>query len=235
MPLIVLLVMPLVMAPLFNRTFQATLVLTGHPHASGSDFAVPAQSVQFAFFLAPFTGFALFRDHAWRTWARIRASGASALEIALGKAVPMVMIGVVQTVLLFGVGVVFLQLHLHNAVAVTLVAFVYTCTAVMLGTALAALLASMQQLNAVGFLGATLLGAVGGALVPLSTLPGWVRRFAPITPQYWAMRAYRAVIVEARPASAVGLSLLVLAGFTVVFGAITMRWLRRDGVKRAWS
>src|SRR3954468_2858941 len=144
MPLIVLLAMPLIMAPLFNRTFQATLVLTGHPHASGSDFAVPAQSVQFAFFLAPFTGFMFFRDHAWRTWPRVRASGASPIEIAIGKAAPMVVLGVVQTLLLFGPGAGLLHLHLHDARVVGLVAVTYTITAVMLGAALAAVLASMQ-------------------------------------------------------------------------------------------
>src|SRR4051812_10372382 len=56
-PLVVLLVMPLIMAPLFRTTFRAALVVSGHPGASGADFAVPAQAVQFAFFLAPFTGF----------------------------------------------------------------------------------------------------------------------------------------------------------------------------------
>src|SRR4051794_33389832 len=160
MPLMVLLAMPLLMAPLFDHTFRATLVLAGHPHASGSDFAVPAQSVQFAFFLAAFTGFTFFRDHAWRTWPRLRASGASPLEIALGKAAPMVALGIVQALLHATLGVALLDLHIRNAGALAAVALVYTCSAVMLGTALAAMLTSMQQLNAVGFLGATLLGAV---------------------------------------------------------------------------
>ena len=39
-----------------------------------------------------------------------------------------------------------------------------------------------EQLNAIGFPGATVLGAIGGALVPLSTLPAWTHRVAPARP-----------------------------------------------------
>jgi ABC-2 type transport system permease protein len=237
LPLIVLLAMPLLMAPLFDATFRATLVLAGHPHASGSDFGVPAQSVQFAFFLAPFTGFLFFREHAWRTWTRLRATGASPFEIAIGKAAPMIGLGVVQTLVLFGVGVALLDLHvsLHDAPALALVAFVYVCTSVMIGTALAATLSTIQQLNAVGFLGATLLGAIGGALVPISTLPQWMGRVAPATPQYWAMRAYRGVILDGRAGGSVALPVVVLAAFTVAAIAVSVHWLRRDVPKRGWT
>jgi ABC-2 type transport system permease protein len=235
LPLIVLLAMPLIMAPLYDHTFRATLVLGGHPHASGADFAVPAAAVQFAFFLAPFTGFMFFRDHGWRVWPRVRASGASPIEIALGKAAPMVVLGAVQMIVLFAVGVGLLDLHLRESGAIAIVALVYTCSAVMLGAALAALLSTVQQLNAIGFLGATVLGAIGGALVPLSTLPGWVRRIAPLTPQYWAMRAYRGVILDGAGARSVLLPLAVLGCFTVVFAVVAARGLRRDTPKRGWS
>ncbi len=235
MPLIVLLVMPLVMVPLLDHTFRATLISSGHPHASGSDFAVPGEAVQFGFFLAPYTGFMFFRDHVWRTWARVRASGASPIEIALGKAAPMVALGALQAAVLFGVGAALLHLHVHHVVAIAGVALVATCSAVMLGTALAAVLATMQQLNAVGFLGATVLGAVGGAFVPLATLPRWVQVLAPATPQYWAMRAYRSLIIDGRPAVSVLLPVAVLACFTLASTAVAVRGLRRDAVKRGWT
>src|SRR5262249_17763807 len=137
-PLAVLLVMPLIMAPLYDHTFRATLQLSGHPHASGSDFAVPAAAVQFAFFLAPYTGFMFFRDHGWRTWPRLRATGASPIEIAIGKAAPMFALGILQMALLFTAGVALLHFHVRDTGALALVAIVYTASAVMLGTALAA-------------------------------------------------------------------------------------------------
>jgi len=236
MPLVVLLVMPLVMAPLFGATFRAALVLSGHPHASGADFAIPAQMVEFGFFLAPFTGFLFFRDHGWKTWSRLRASPATSADIIVGKALPMVALGMLQIAILFAFGAMTLHLHLHGeALPVVAVSFVYVCCAVAVGVALTAMLRTTQQLNALGFLGATLLGAIGGALVPLSTLPGWTRRIAPAAPQYWAMRATRDVILDSKPASSVVVPIIVLAVFTAVFVLIALRRMRFDEPKIGWA
>src|SRR5262245_21223832 len=147
-PLAVLLVMPLVMAPLFDRTYRAVLVLSNHPHASGADFAVPAQLVQFAFFLAPYTGFLFFREHGWRTWSRLRASPATTADIVAGKAVPMVDVGGLQIVILSAFGALVLDLHLRaGALALIPVGLVYVCCAVAASIALAAVLRTNQQLN----------------------------------------------------------------------------------------
>jgi ABC-2 type transport system permease protein len=231
-PLVVLVVMPLLMAPLFATTFRGALLLGGHPHASGADFAIPAQTAEFAFFLAPYTGFSFFRDHGWKTWARLRASRATAVEIVIGKALPMVALGLVQVVVLLAFGVTVLHLHLRGqAPALVLVSTTYIAAAVAFGVALTAVLRTSQQLNAFGFLGATLLGALGGALVPLSTLPAWTRRFAPATPQYWTMRAAHDVVLDGRGASSVVAPVLVLGGFVAVFGVIALARLRVDDAK----
>jgi ABC-2 type transport system permease protein len=236
MPLVVLLVMPLVMAPLFGTTFRAALVASGHTRASGADFAIPAQIVEFGFFLAPFTGFLFFREHGWKTWSRLRASPASVADIVAGKAAPMVALGLFQVVILSAFGSVALHLHLHGkGLLLAPVALVYVCCSVAVGMALTAVLRTSQQLNAIGFLGATLLGALGGALVPISTLPVWTRVLSPATPQYWAMRSARDVILNDRPASAVALPILALLAFTAFFVVIALRRLRVDETKVGWA
>jgi ABC-2 type transport system permease protein len=233
-PVIVLLVMPLVMAPLFGSAFRAALVLSGHPRASGADFAIPAQIVEFGFFLVPYTGFLFFREHGWKTWSRLRATPASSAEIMVGKAAPMVALGLLQITILSIFGSVVLNLHLHGeALAFAPVALVYVACSVAVGIALTAVLSTVQQLNAIGFLGATLLGAVGGALVPITTLPAWARAIGPATPQYWAMRSARDIILNHKPAGAVVLPVLVLAAFTSAFVLIASRRLRFDDTKIA--
>jgi ABC-2 type transport system permease protein len=97
------------------------------------------------------------------------------------------------------------------------------------------MLRTSQQLNAIGFLGATLMGALGGALVPISALPAWTRAIAPATPQYWAMRSARDVILNTRPASAVALPAFVLMMFTAGFVLIAIRRLRMDDAKVGWT
>jgi ABC-2 type transport system permease protein len=211
-------------------------MVSGHARASGADFAIPAQIVEFGFFLAPFTGFLFFRDHGWKTWSRLRASPASSADIVAGKAAPMVALGLLQVIILSTVGSQILHLHLHGeALALLPVAFTYVCCSVAVGVALTAVLRTSQQLNAIGFLGATLMGALGGALVPIATLPVWTRAIAPVTPQYWAMRSARDVILNHQPASAVTLPVLILAMFTAGFVVIAVRRLRMDHAKIGWT
>jgi ABC-2 type transport system permease protein len=227
--------MPVIMAALYRTTFRATLVLSGHPHASGSDFAVPAMIVQFGFFLVPFTGFLFFREHLWKTWPRLRASGATPAEIVAGKALPMAGLGLLQIAVLIAVGVTLLGLHPGPALApFVVVASVYVITAVVIGIAVTAVVRTSQQLNAVGFLGATVLGAIGGALVPLSTLPAWTRHLAPATPQYWAMRAGRDLLVDHRSWRVTVLPIAILLAIAVAAAVIAVRRMQFDDRDVGW-
>lgn len=236
MPLVVLLVMPVIMAALYRTTFRAALVVNGHPHASGADFAVPAMLVQFGFFLVPFTGFLFFREHMWKTWPRLRASGARPAEIVAGKALPMIAIGLLQIGVLVAAGLVLLGLHATRALApLTVIAVVYVGTAVIVGVALTALVRTSQQLNAIGFLGATVLGAVGGALVPLSALPAWTHRLAPATPQYWAMRASRDLLLDHESWRVILLPVAILTLFALVAVVVAVRRLTFDDRNVGWS
>jgi ABC-2 type transport system permease protein len=236
MPLVVLLVLPLLMVPIYRSTFRAALLFGGYRHASGSDYAVPAMIVQFGFFLVPFTGFLFFREYIWKTWSRVRATRATPLEIVIGKAAPMVALGIVQVAVLIAFGVLVLDLHLHGEIlALGGVTIVFVCCAVAIGVALTALVRTSQQLNAFGFLGATVLGAIGGALVPLSTLPHWVRHLSPVTPQYWAMRATDDLVLHGTAAGAILLPIIVLAAFMFVSIAIAVRRLRFDDRNVGWN
>ena len=98
-----------------------------------------------------------------------------------------------------------------------------------------ALVRTNQQLNAIGFLGATVLGAIGGALVPIATLPAWTRHLAPATPQYWAMRAGRDLLLDREAVGVVVLPLAVLAVFAIAATVIAVTRLRLDDRDVGWS
>jgi len=235
-PLVILIAMPLLIVPILRATCRAVLVVSGHPHASGSDFAVPGQAVSFIFFLAPTIAFTFFREHGWRTWARLRASCGNSAEILLGKALPMLAVGALQLALLFGVGVAVLDLHVPgSAVGVALLCLALLLCVVALGLALTAVFRTMQQLNAFGYLGATFFGMLGGAFVPLAMLPSWARAVAPATPQYWAMRGLRSLILDGKGTSAVGLPVAVLCGYALLFVIIALWRLRFDDAKVGWA
>jgi ABC-2 type transport system permease protein len=235
-PLMILIIMPLIVVPIFRSTFKAALVLSGRTDANGAEFAVPGQAVQFLFFLAPTVGFVFFREHGWNTWERLRTSAASAADIVVGKALPMCGVGALQLLVMFGVGVFLLDLRVDGSVAgvVAISAALLVCV-VTLGIAITAVARTLQQVSALGYLGATVFGAVGGALVPFATLPAWVRSIAPVTPQYWAMRGYNAMILDGAGFGAAVRPGLMLLGYAAVFVAIALARFRFDDAKVAWA
>ncbi len=235
-PLVILIAMPLLIMPILRSTFRATLVLSDHAGASGAELAVPGQAVQFLFFLPTYIGFSFFREHAWNTWPRLRASTATSAEIMCAKALPMLALGALQLGVVFGAGVLLLDLHIgHALLGIALVSVATVLCAVGLGIALTAVLRTFQQLNAVGFLGATLFAAIGGAFVPLAALPTWVHTISPVTPHYWAMRGYRALLLDGKGVGAVVLPVLVLLAYAVGCAIVAITRFRFEDAKTGWA
>jgi ABC-2 type transport system permease protein len=235
-PAVVLVAMPIVLMVLLTPALSLALAAEGHLGASGAEQSVPGMICVFSFFGVALVGFALFREHGWRTWVRLRAAGLSSASAVAGLlAVPAGLLAV-QHVVLLATGVVFLDLEVTSSwwalipISLTFIALVLT-----MGLAAAAVLGTIQQLNAVTNLGAMVLGGLGGGFVPVSTLPGWLQPLAPISPAYWAMRAYRAVLLEGQPRGAVLTSVAVMAAVAVAFAGIAIARLRLDRPKRTWG
>jgi ABC-2 type transport system permease protein len=145
-------------------------------------------------------------------------------------------LGAVQLSLLFVVGVTVLDLHVGGKVpGVAVMSIALLACVVALGLAMTAVFKTAQQLNSIGFLSATVLGALGGALVPLATLPQWAQTIAPITPQYWAMRGFRALILDRAGVGAVALPALMLTSYALVFAAVAVWRFRFDDDKVGFS
>ena len=229
--LISLTLMPLVMMAFFKPL--ARLALTPqNPTANGSEYTVPAMTTMFAFFLVGFVGFAFFAEHQWNTWERLRASQASNAEILVGKIIPALALCLVQQLVLFGAGFALFGLRVRGSLlGVALVSVALAVCLVSVGVLLAAVLKTQQQLNAISNLGSMVLAGVSGALVPLSILPGWARTVAPIAPQYWAMRGFRATILDGQGLGAVALPVGVLLGLAVVAAVLALRKFRFDEPK----
>jgi ABC-2 type transport system permease protein len=236
LPIMVLIVFPVITIAFLKPALKPALVQNGYPHANGAEQVVPGQAAMSAFFLVTLITFSFFAEHAWATWDRLRASPATSLEIVVGKTVPRVVIGVVQFAVILGAGVVVFGLHIRGAAAalIPLVVAFAVCL-VLLGVAVTALCRTAQQASSFGYLGMVLFGAIGGAFVPFSVLPGWARAIAPVTPTYWAMRGLRSVILDGRGMSGVAAPSLVLLGMAALFTVVALRRLRFDETKVGWG
>ncbi|MBJ7329836.1 MAG: ABC transporter permease [Solirubrobacteraceae bacterium] len=235
-PAAVLVGMPVILMTLLSSALAATLAAEGYPGAPGSAQTVPGMACVFASFAVGIVGFGIFREHGWRTWSRLRAAGMGGRDLIVGKlAVPAGLLAA-QHVVLFGFGVLFLDFAVSGSwLAIVLIAVAFGVMILLAGLAAVALLATVQQVNAVTNLGAMVAGGLGGGFVPVDALPEWVQPIAPISPVYWAMEGYNDAILEGGGVSDVLGPVGVLLGFAVVFGGLALWRLRLDVPKRTWG
>jgi len=229
---IFVIVMPLIMVALMKELFATALRAEGFGDANGSEFAVPAMAVGFAAFGVGYSGFTFFRDHGWGTWDRLRASPASSVDIMVGKVLPTVGVTFVQLALLFLLGGPLFGLRVSGSwLALTLLVLVVALSLSAFGMLVTAVARTMNQLNAVGSVGGMAMAMLGGAWVPVATMPGWAQAIAPALPTYWAMKGFRGVILEGRGVPGVIVPVLVMAGFGLLYTVVAAARFRFEDTK----
>lgn len=223
------LIMPLVLISVLHPLYRAALAGTGEE--AGTRQIVAGMLVMFSLLALSIVGSALLTERAWRTWDRLRATQAASWELLVGKAVPSVAVLVAQQVLVLGLGAVLFGLSVANLGLLAVVVTVWVFTLLCLGMLLGALARSHSELAVFYDLGGLLLTTLGGALIPLSMMPGWARVLAPLSPGYWAMDSYGAALTGDIPVLL--RNLLVLIALGVAAGALaTWRITRGWGRSR---
>ena len=235
-PLVLLIGMPIVLMALLSQSLGHVLLFEGYDDTPGSMHTAPGMACLFGFFSIAIVGFAIFREHGWRTWPRLRAAGVGGPALLLGKLVVPAGLLVAQHAVLFGFGLAFLGFKVNGAwPAVVLIALAFATMVLSAGLAAAAALGTVQQLNAVTNLGTMLLAGLGGALVPVMELPKWVQPLSPLSPVNWAMEGYRGVILDGKGLGEIQLPLAAMFGLSVVLVAFALWRLRLDAPKRTWG
>ncbi len=209
MPVVIVLVLrPLYTSALGNRTL-------------GTGQAVIGMLVMFSLLGMSVVGNAVLTERTWHTLDRLRASPASPAELLLGKAVPVLLLVLVQQVVVLGLGVGVLGVPVPDAGLLAVAVLAWATTLLCAGAAVATLVRSHAELAAVVDIGGLLCTVLAGALVPLSAMPGWARHAAPASPGFWAMRALRGALAgdRATALSSAGVLALVAAATATVAGA----------------
>ena len=234
-PIVITTLMPIVMMAFLQGTGRAVLRGAGFATASGAEAVVPGMAVLFAFFGVGFIGTGFFSEHGWATWDRLRASSASSLEIVLGKIIPSAALMLAQLVVMFLAGAVLFGLQVNGSLAgVAVMMLVSIAVLVAISMLFTAVLKTANQMMAVVNLAAMVLAGIGGALAPVDALPDWARALAPLSPAYWMLTGFRAVVLEPG-----GLATVVVpAAATLAFAggaAAIAAWRFRVTDEKVWD
>lgn len=209
--LISYLVTPMVFMVMFQPLYRQAL-------GAGSVEAVTGQLVMFSVFAMAIVGNAIFVEREWRTWDRLRASRSARAELLIGKAIPVFAVLFFQQAVLVVYGWLVIGMPFPRSFGLLVLAMsVWGFTLMALGSALATLVRSRGDLIVACDVGAIVVSAIGGTMLPVSLMPGWAQAVAPFSPGYWGLAMLRSSIAgdlvgTVRPA-------LVCLGIGVVAGA----------------
>ena len=221
------LIMPLVLIGVLHPLYVAALKESGED--AGTTQIVSGMLVMFSMFALSIVGSAILTERSWRTWDRLRTTPSASWELLVGKAIPALGVLVLQQVVVLSFGASLFGLSLENIGPLTIAVATWVLTLLCVGMMLGALARSHSELAVFYDIGGIILTTLGGALVPLSLMPGWAQALAPLSPGYWAMDSYRSALAGDMASllrnSAVLLTLAVVAG-AIASWRITRGWGR---------
>ncbi|MBX6376989.1 MAG: ABC transporter permease [Clostridia bacterium] len=226
------------------RAVAAALV-TGKPLAELPVTLEPPRAAadprRYPFLLAVFGVYAMFalstlmnqaaglqRERELGTFSRMLALGVSYGEILAGRALALVLVGVIQAAVLLGVtgalGAPWLAAGFPALALSVLATLVAAC-----GWALAvgAITRTPAQVTNLSALVATAAGMLGGAFWPLDVAPAAVQQVGHLSPVYWAMESVREAFVYGGPAAGQVEALAVLLLMGALGAAVGVTGLRR--------
>ncbi|OIV38129.1 hypothetical protein BIV57_07365 [Mangrovactinospora gilvigrisea] len=210
-PQISRLVMPLVLLAVLQPLYR-TVGTTAE--------AATGMMVMFAMLAVSVIGSGILVERLWRTWTRLHATPARPAEILLAKALPAYALLLLQQALVVAFAVAVFGMPLRHPVLLAAAIAVWCAVLLCVGALLGSLVRSPAALSSVQDIVGLLCTAVGGALVPLTVLPHWVRAAAPASPGYWAVGMLRSALAgspgatgrDAAVLGALGVVAAVLAG-----------------------
>lgn len=231
-PAVIMTVLPLILIAFMIPGSKAQLVLMGHPDATGAELAVPGFAVLFAFLSVEQVVTLFFREYAWGTWDRLRASPASTADIVTGKVVVRFVVQVAQLAVVFGAGALLFGYRPNGSLlAVAVVAVVFTVMLIAFGVMLVALFRTMDQAMVVSNLGGMVMAGLGGALAPVSSFPEWARHLSHFSPAYWVLDALQRLTLDHAALGDVVPALVVMAAVAAGFALVGALCFRGDTVK----
>ncbi len=181
---------------------------------------IPGYTVMFVFFLIATMTSSINAERINGTFRRLLSAPVSRFELLGGKVLTTLVIGLIQVLILFLVGVLAFGLRLGNDP----LAFILLTLALVSAVAAIGLAASTTRLSG-GMLAPWLIIAalLGGGMFPLDLMPPFLRVLSRFVPHSWALTGYQNLMVRGQGIQEVLPQIAVLAAFAVVFFLIALR------------
>jgi len=194
-----------------------------NPTMRSSLFLVPAiLGLILCLFTIIFTAMAITKEKEQGTFETLIAAPVSPDEILLGKSIPFVIMGLVNTPVTLCAAVFILGVPLRGPLAVFfLSAAVFVCTTVAIGILISTVCRTQQQSMMAGFLFLFPAQLLSGLPFPVENMPAYLKILAYINPQYYYNELLRNIMLKGGEPRLVLTNLFILALMAVVLMRIS--------------
>ena len=199
-----------------------------HVIPAGFNHSIPAITVMFIIFtILMYGGIILLEERRHGQLERTFLSPATYATILGGKWTSRVIIGMIQTILLFTVGKVLFKIYFGPSIpSILLVALFFCGTIAGMSILFGSVIKKVEILIILNILVANTMAALGGCWWPLELVPRGIRNLSFIFPTGWAMDAFHKLIFFGEGFSAVLPHIGVLLLFTLVFLTLAIKFFK---------
>lgn len=191
--------------------------LVGAGGAQGAAYYGPAMAMFFLFFSTAFAARSILAEKTEGTLKRVRASGASALSVIVGKGIPTIIMALSSVTIILSVMAFVFGARWGTPTATALL--VASASIAIFGTTALIQTAAKtdQQAQSYASIVGILFALIGGSFIPSSQLPGFLQTLGPITPNGRALVAFDRLSDFGGGVSSIAGDLLYLTAIGVVF------------------
>ncbi|MGB3862349.1 MAG: ABC transporter permease [Candidatus Aminicenantaceae bacterium] len=199
-----------------------------HVIPAGFNHSIPAITIMFIIFtILMYGGIILLEERRHGQLERTFLSPATFATILGGKWTSRVIIGMIQTILLFAVGKVLFKIYFGPSIlSILLVALFFCGTISGMSILFGSVIKKIEILIILNILVANTMSALGGCWWPLELVPRGIRNLGFIFPTGWAMDAFHKLLFFGYGLSAVLPHIGVLFLFTVIFLILAIKFFK---------
>ena len=196
-----------------------------------TNFVLPGYLTMFIFFAAAMSAEFIVRERQSQTLERMISNGVRRESVVLGKFLTAAYRGLMQVLVLWGVGVAAFRIDFGvSPAAVVAVSLAMVFTASAFGVMLASIVRTVRAATAAGVLSSLVLAPLGGSWWPLFITPDWMQTLGKLTPHGWANTAFNNLMLFGAEFADVWMSIAALAGFGAAFLLIAFARFRLSDV-----
>jgi ABC-2 type transport system permease protein len=195
---------------------------------AGFNRSVPGMTIMFLLFtVLMYGGINLLQERRLGHLERIYFSPATLGSIIGGKWLSRIIIGIFQVALLFLIGRFLFKVDLGPSFPLVLLLSLFFCaTIASMSILFGCIIKKVEILIVLNILAANIMAALGGCWWPLELVPKGLRTAGFVFPTGWIMDAYTKLIFFGDGLEAVWLNLVVLAGFTITFLYLAVKFFK---------